>query len=457
MASDRFDYAFNLERAGSYSGLRGAFWPPVNSYQISCLDLAAHTPDVGADVLRGLATLRCTIEAEWRSAKENGPRADRRFAEPEAVAKVLREVGDALPGRTDRRAAALRASAVADGYEPAVLQELAALEEDVAVVAGQVSTWYGKEPGGLPTAFACRRDPVLDDLVARAQGRRGEVADYLVRLHADLRLGDPPVFVPTELFFMAGEGDLHPKHIAYFLPEDEGVRHSPFNKTYYFANTHRALREAVSAPLAARLLTLDAALEPPAAAHLDAIPALGVLGHEFGHSVRRPVTDFAALHDADRWASAVLQETSADVFGVLILADVWAGPLGVRPADVVAYYLAECLRYVDRGLGHFPDSDGMFLQLSYLVQLGALAVEHGRRPRLAGDPETVLAGLRSLARTLADTLLTGTAEPAAALHRAYGPATVEPLQPLVEELRRLPSRSVEYVQEHSYAPVGSAS
>ncbi|MFI2611559.1 hypothetical protein [Kitasatospora sp. NPDC018619] len=449
-SADRFDYESNLGRAGSYRSHRSAFWPPAGTYEVSCLNLAGATPDLGDGFLSGLALLKDEIDAEWKRVKEVGVPARRRFNAPQPVADAMRALAGYLPGEADRRALTLRAQAVQDGYDDDILRELAGLQEEFTVVAGQVSTWYGKEVKGLPTAFACRTDETHQALVTEALQAGDEVAAHLRRLHADLRVGDLPAFGAARLFFMAGEGNLHPKHIAYFLPEDEGVKYSPFKKTYYFGNTHRAVLENISAPLAARFLDIDAKFDP-SDARFEAIPTLGVLSHELGHFVHRPATDFKELNEADRWASVVLQEVAADVFGALILADVWAERFGIAQADVVAYYLAECLRYADRGLGHFPDSDGMFLQISYYVQLGALALTEKDGPRLTGDSQVVLAGLRSLARVLADALLGGRGAPAVALHRAFGPAVTAPLRPLVDELRRLPAKSVEYTQEHLYA------
>ncbi|MEV5886554.1 hypothetical protein AB0L74_28285 [Streptomyces sp. NPDC052020] len=456
LSVNRFDYEANLRRAGSYRDHRSAFWPPTDGYEVSFLDLAGDTPDFGGAFLRSLAVLKDEIEAEWKRVKDKGVPARRRFNAPRPVAEAMREIAEHLPGAADRRALTLRARAVQDGYNDDILRELAGMEEEFTVVAGQVSTWYGKEVKGLPTAFACRADEHRQSFVSQALRAEEDVAAHLRRLHADLRLGRLPAFGAARLFFMAGEGNLHPKHIAYFLPEDEGVKYSPFKKTYYFGNTHQALLESISAPLAARFLRVDAEFDP-AAERFAAIPTLGVLSHELGHFVHRPATDFKELNAQDRWASVVLQEIAADVFGILILAEVWAERFGIAQADVIAYYLAECLRYVDRGLGHFPDSDGMFLQLSYFVQLDALTVKEERHGRvLAGDSQVVLAGLRSLARVLADALLAGKAEPAAALHRTFGPAAPAPLRPLIEELRRLPSKSVEYIQEHLYSPAASA-
>ncbi|WKU04452.1 hypothetical protein [Micromonospora sp. HUAS LYJ1] len=443
--SDRFDYAANLAQAGRYRQHRAAFWPPTTTYDLIPVELARHAPDLGPEFPAALAQLRAAIEAEWDHAKNQGIAQRRRFAVPNAVATAMRRLAGHLPTETDRRAALLRAEAVEHGYEDRILKELAGLEEEVTLVAGQISTWYGKDLRGLPTAFACRRDEDRQADVARALEFLPEVAPYLSRLHADLTLGDLPAFGASELFFMAGEGDLHPKHVAYFLPEDEGVKYSPFKKTYYFTNTHAALVRGASGPLADEFLALDVAFEPEAE-RFASIPTLGVLSHEFGHFVQRPATSFKDLNAEDRWASVVLQEVAADVFGILILAEVWAGRLGLASADVIAYYLAECLRYVSRGLGHFPDSDGMYLQLSYLVQVGALEPAGAR---LAGETSVVVAGLRSLARVLADFLLAGNAGPAAKLYRDHGPANAEVLAPLVAELRARPARSVEYGQPHT--------
>jgi hypothetical protein len=250
-----------------------------------------------------------------------------------------------------------------------------------------------------------------------------------------------------QLLFMAGEENLHPKRIAYSLPESAGVQDSPLARTYYFVNTHAALLEHCSMPLAVRFLDVGTVFDPSVAS-CAAIPTLGALAREIGRAVRRPARDYICLNRSDRWASAVLKEVAADVFAALVLAETWASRLKLSPCDVVAYYLAECLRYIDEGLGRLPESDGTFLQLSYLIQLGALALEKRPELRVTGDPDVVLAGLRSLARVLADALLGGNAEPAISLHRAFGPDTLDPLRPLLDELRRSPPRSIEYVQEH---------
>lgn len=435
MTLDRFAYGANLERATSFRERSHASWPPAYDYRLSYLDLANEVPALGAGLHAELETLRTAVDAEWKRCHALGGNAAAHMQDAATIARCLRRIAELLPGEADRRALGLRADAVERGHDSGTPAALAAIDEDITIVAGKLATWYGKQAGGLPTAFGCIRDAASQASVTAARARLGDVTAYLLGLHEYLRLGEVPAFTATRLFFMAGEGDRHPKHIAYFLPEDE---------TYYFANTHRALIDAVSLPLGRRLLDLGLRL-PASAASFGAIPALGALAHQFGRSVLRPDA-FATLDAADRWASCVLQEAAAGVFGTLVLAELLAPRLGLEPSDVVAYHLAECLRYVDRGLGNFPDSDGPYLQLNYLASSGALALD-GSAPRLTGDPAAVILGFRSMAQVLADTLLAGQIHDALAFYRAYGPAGSLALHPLLVALREESPRTIEYLQK----------
>jgi hypothetical protein len=447
--ADRFDHEINVVRAGRYHGWRGDFWPPAHSYSVIPLDLGPAAQDVvaelGPHLLTGLADLRDAVEDQWVAVRGGEDPGRTRFPRPAPAAEAMRRIAALMPPGPDRTALEIRARALLEGYSDEDLQALVGIEEDVVVVAGRIATWIGKENTGLPTAFAAVRESEQQQQVTAALATLDAVRAYVRDLHPDLELSPVPAFVACRLFFMAGEGERHPKHIAYFLPEDEGIKRSPFKKTYYFGNTHRVLLETVGRTLAERHLAVGHLFDPtePSSRH---IPTLGVLGHEIGHGVRRPGTRFKPLNAADRWASVVLQEVLADVFGALVLADVWVRELGVDQDDAIAYYLAECLRYADRGSGSFPDSDGMLLQLSYLVEVGALDLTVDDGVRLAGEPGAVVAGLRSLARVLADAVLTGTAEPAVALWRTFGPRNGA-LAPLVDALRPGALPTVDYLQE----------
>jgi hypothetical protein len=442
---DRFAYGSNLERAISYREQSHMSWPPAYDYHLSYLDLANEVPALGAGLHAELETLRAAIEAEWKQCHALDGNAAAGIQDAAAIAHSLRRIAELLPGEADRRALGLRANMLEHGDVDRTLAALAAIDEDITMIAGKLATSYGKQAGGSPTAFGCVRDTVSQTSVTAARRRLGDVTAYLLGLDEQLRLGEVPAFTATRLFFIAGEGNRHPKHITYFTPEDEGVEPCALQKTYYFANAHCALIDAMSLPLGRRWLNLGLRL-PPNAASFGAIPALGVLAHQLGRFIHREGSSFAVLDAADRWASYVLQETAAGVFGTLVLAEVLAPRLGLEPSDVVAYHLAECLRYVDRGLGSFPDSDGMYLQLNYLVSSGALALDGGV-PRLTGEPAAVIDGFRSMARVLTDTLLAGQVEGALAFYRAYGPAGGHALHPLLVALRDEPPKTIEYLQE----------
>jgi hypothetical protein len=440
---DRFAYGTNLERATSHRGRSDASWPPAYDYRLSYLDLANEVPALGAGLRTELEILRAAVDAEWKHCRALGANTTARMQDAATVARCLRRIAELLPGQADRRALGMRADAVERGYHNGTMATLAAIDEDIAIVAGRLATWHGQRADAMPTAFGCVRDTASQASVTAARARLDDIAAYLLGLHEHLRLGEVPAFTATRLFFMAGEGERHPQHIARFLPEEDGAEHSSLHKTYYFANTHRALIDAVSLPLGRRLLNLGLRL-PASAASFGAIPALGVLAHQVGRSVLR-ADAFAALDAADRWASDVLQEAASGVFGTLVLAEMLAPRLGLEPAAVIGYHLAECLRYVDRGLGNFPDSDGAYLQLNYLASSGALTLD-GIAPRLTGDPAAVIHGFRSMARVLADTLLAGQVDDALAFYRAYGPAGGHALQPLLVALREEPPKTIEYVQ-----------
>lgn len=444
----RFHFEANLARATRHGELRSPYWPPAASFNVLTLDLSRHAPALSPRFYGYLASVQELIEQEWVRSKGNAGAAREALQQADRIAAVMRDAAEELDHPVDRAHLRARADCIEHGYTEALLAELATPDAEVAVFAAPLSTWYGKEISRRPSAFATRIDHSIADALRPLQ-EEAPISDYLARLRAGLVLNSGPTFVPSQLFFMAGEGNRHPKHIAYFLPEDEGVKRSPFKKTYYFANTHQRILEGVSFPLFHSLFELvgPAALPLPAPL-LRLLPAAGVYGHELGHFVVRDSTCFAALNRSDRWISVAMQEVCADVFGTLFVVQCWRDALGATTEQAVAYYLAECARYVQRGLGFFPDSDGMLLQLNYLHDVGAISLVDGPAgPRLRTDADAVVAGLRSLARVLADSLLDNQPELTVRLFARYGPAN-HVLLPWLRGLAIEPPATVEYLQEH---------
>src|SRR5882672_7918847 len=191
-----------------------ASWPPAYDYRLSYLDLANEVPALGAGLHAELETLRAAIEAERKQCHAQNGHAAAGMLDAAGIARCLRRIAELLPEESDRRALGLRADAVERGHDNGTLAALAAIDEDIAIVTGKLATWYGKRASGLPTTFGCIRDTAAQTSVTAARARLGDVTAYLLGLHEYLRLGEIPAFTATRLFFMAGEGDRHPKHIA---------------------------------------------------------------------------------------------------------------------------------------------------------------------------------------------------------------------------------------------------
>jgi hypothetical protein len=406
-------FAYRRKRSGSLPG-----WDCYNpaSFDRKPLDLAPITAGLArvgfGDAVAALlgVTESCLERARAEPAAAEVPNPN--------LAAALGRTAECLLKPRDRELASMHATALAEGYTHKLLGPLAGPPAELTVVAGYLESWFGKAAGRLPTAYVAVRNSALEKPIAAARQLEAEMQDRLRALHFDLKLGRLPEFVPVELAMMAGEGNRHPKHIAYFLPSDLGVSHSPHKCSHYFSNVHIALIEAAALPLARSHLDLGA---PWPEAQQVELAALGVFAHEAGHCVSRTGTSLAELNRTDRWLSVMMQEVMADVFGTVLLADVIGPRLGYDVRSVIGYHLAECLRYVDRGLGCFADSDGMYLQLAYLAEFGVLTPSATDPSLLEIDADAGLAAFRSLARVLADTVLAGDVETTRALGNRYGP------------------------------------
>ena len=99
------------------------------------------------------------------------------------------------------------------------------------------------------------------------------------------------------------------------------MKRSPFKKTYYFANTHDALVENISLPLDPAISTL-VVINRPISPRLVPSPPSACSPMRWAISLHREGRVSRRLNAADRWASVILQEISADVFGILIVAEV---------------------------------------------------------------------------------------------------------------------------------------
>jgi hypothetical protein len=418
-----------------------AFWPPASEYKLTTLNVSAFAPTiVNPKVNEELIRLEMLIREDWKLCISGSNPSHYQLSNKTQIAESFKRLADLFDDAQTKKALEIRAKAIEFGYSEEALMELTKTNEDVSFVAGKIGTWSAKHGVGLPSAFAAIKEVESIELIMEAHSHLELCREYLYQLHKHLVISDLPVFAPVNLFFAAGEANTHPKHVAYFLPEDEGILHSPFQKTFYFVNTHRTILQSASLPLAEEFLNLNNNM----VVNLDdlkEIQTLGVFAHEIGHFVQVNGFNFTKITEKNKWVSHVMQETAADVFGILFVADSFASQFNFPRAAVVYYYLAECLRYMDRGLGVFSDSDGMFLQLNYFLELGALSYDPTTK-KLTGN---IIAALRSLARILADTLLVENIERTEYLYNRFGPAGENHLVDLLQNMAEKPLKSVEYV------------
>jgi len=121
----------------------------------------------------------------------------------------------------------------------------------------------------------------------------------------------------------------------------------------------------------------------------------------------RPETDFRAIGKVDRWASMVLQEVLADVFGFLLCStNTWQASLSLDPSIFCQIYAFEMLRYLRRAPRDFPDAGAAFVQLQYLINHGYASydLETGKISLSSAD---MVAGITMLARELSESVLAG--------------------------------------------------
>ncbi|MEQ8968285.1 MAG: hypothetical protein RID91_20875 [Azospirillaceae bacterium] len=301
-----------------------------------------------------------------------------------------------------RRAEALRGRPLREVAPEAVAQD----ETELLSVCGDLATWHGKGRQVYHSALFATVERRFDTLVATIDARREAVEDHLrATVHPRLELAPPPGFKVGDLMLCGGEANRYPKHFAYFLPEDEGVKHAPVKKTIVFRNVYLEMYRCLSQPFGLQVLDIEGAVADPSPEAVQDHLALWFRGHDTGHGVTLPETDFKALGRQGRWASMMMQETLADVFGFLLIAQgPWTETVELDCRVAATTFLTEMLRYLRRGETYFPDSGAAFLELAYLVDHGHVIIDW-QAGTIATSVERLVAGCRDLARTLATTAL----------------------------------------------------
>jgi hypothetical protein len=383
------------------------FWPLDDQHGVGHVCLEGEPPTNAEEAMPLLLKLAAQSEAMRSLQSADGE------ALSENAASVLRgEMAEAmreLAGLVDSDSADVirtRAKGLAGGIEHREMTlEIARSGPPPAleIVCGPLCTWRMKTRVGLHSFLAAARDE-------RQQKLLNELDDSLERALASVEaeIGASGMSVPfklpmnvTNLLISAGEAAGHPKHFAYFMPEDEWVDGLPIEeqRTLYMRNVHLARYSEITIPLAETLLS-----GPMRAADVPVEETLmpWIRGHDHGHNVEVPSTCY------DAWMETLgiepfmaLQEAIADVYGFLMtISDAWLGITGVSRLDMCATHIAELLHYLRRGPQYFGDPGAAYVELSFLAENGFVEIDEAGRVSWA--EEDFCRGMAALASALTE-------------------------------------------------------
>jgi hypothetical protein len=383
------------------------FWPLEDSHGVShvCLDgepllnpervmplllrLAAQS-----DAMRSLQASDGNPVSEPAASTLRGEMAEgmRELAElvDDGSAEIIRMRAKILAGSADQKEMTLAIAA---------RDTLPAFE----VVCGPMCTWRMKTRRPLHSFVAATRDEAHQELLGRIDAALGDaIGEVGDELEADeMRVSFPLPMNVTDLLLSAGEAAGHPKHFAYFMPEDEGIDGLPISeqRTLYMRNVHLIRYEEITVPLG------EALLEGPIRS--ADVPTEGTLmpwirGHDHGHNVVVATTDFGTWKDRlGTEPFAMLGEAFADVYGFLMtISDAWLGISGVSRLDMCGTHIAEMLHYMRRGPQYFGDPGAAYLELGFLAENGYVDIDSDGRVRWS--EEGFREGMIALAATLTE-------------------------------------------------------
>lgn len=365
--------------------------PSANAEQVMplLLKLAAQS-----DAMRSLQTSEAETLSEAAASTLRGE-----------MAEGLRELADLVDDES-AELIRLRAKGLSGGIEHRDMTlEIARSGPPPAfeIVCGPLCTWRMKTRVGLHSFLAAARDEPrqqqLDELDDALDGALAftEAETGVNEMSVPFKL---PMNV-TELLISAGEAAGHPKHFAYFMPEDEGVDGLPLReqRTLYMRNVHLARYRVITIPLAETLLKgpMRAADAP-----IEETLMPWIRGHDHGHNVIVPATCY------DEWMEKLgiepfmaLQEAIADVYGFLMtISPAWMEINNYSRLDMCATHMAELLHYLRRGPKYYGDPGAAFVELSFLAENGFVEIDD--KGRISWDEDGFCRGMAALGSALTE-------------------------------------------------------
>jgi hypothetical protein len=425
------------------------FWPVDDQHGVGHVRLEGEPPSNAAEVMPLLLKLAAQSDAMRSLQTSEGETVSESSAAVlrGEMAEAMRELAD-LVDADSAEVIRLRAKGLTGGIghrEMTLEVARSGSPPALEIVCGPLCTWRMKTRVGLHSFLAAARDErkqeVLDELDDSL-----EQALASVEAEIDASGMGVPFKLPmnvTELLVSAGEAAGHPKHFAYFMPEDEWVDGLPLEeqRTLYMCNVHFARYSEITIPLAETLLS-----GPMRAADAPVEDTLmpWIRGHDHGHNVVVPSTCY------DSWMEKLgiepfmaLQEAIADVYGFLMtISDPWLSITGVSRLDMCTTHMAELLHYMRRGPKYYGDPGAAYVELGFLAENGFVEIDGAGR--ISWNEEDLCRGMAALASALTEATVSAPDERGSeALLARYGwpteTAAMRTWKAMREELNNVPT------------------
>lgn len=399
------------------SQLLTAFWPREDQHGVGHVPLEVEPPSNPDEVTPLLLKLAALSDAMRGLQTADGVSVSDRCtaALAEETADALRELAELVDEESAalirQRADVLAGTANAKETICQIAEEGAA--PPLEIVCGSLCTWRAKTRSPLHSFVAATHN---ESVQAKLDAYDDAMEDVLVELRDEV--GAPQLYSKcsmamhaTDMIASAGEAASHPKHFAYFLPQDEGIDDLPLEeqRTLYLHNVHRVRFQQITTPLAEGLLEgpMDAGEVP-----IDATLAPWIRGHDHGHNLAVRGTE--EVHDGlcktlGLEPFSMLGEAFANVYGFLMLvSEPWLRISGATRLDMCTTHIAELLHYMRRGPQHYSDPGAAYLELSFLAGEGFVEVD--QNGRIHWNEEDLCRGMVELAKTLTETVVGPTDE-----------------------------------------------
>lgn len=290
------------------------------------------------------------------------------------------------------------------------------LEQEMLLFFGPLKTWATKSES-IFHSFLCAIPDLECNRAMRQIAYDESIAFFRNALNDDqLALATVPGFGVFDIVACGGEAKRLPRHFAYFFPEDEFAPDKSVSRTVVFRNLLTQRFMASGRKLFTRLA--PSVLTSWESDRVARSLLLWMKGHDIGHAVCYPYTDYGALHQVfGSFRTGVIAEAVADCYGYLLLTSERALAVSGAEHELGMYcFIGEMLRYIARGPSRYHDSGAAWLELGFLVRHGYVTLRGGR---LDFSLQSFHDGMIELVRCLNRSALTGDIEKLGLLLNMY--------------------------------------